>query len=311
MPLVAHSQRASKPFKIARFGGFPPGAYEDFLASMRGLGWNEGQNFIFENAGVMPEQAGRFRETRPDLIVTTTTAHALAVQRDVPSIPVVMLYSAYPVEGGVAESYARPGKNVTGNTVFAAAGTWGKLLELLREAKPDIERVSAFWTYIAPNFPRAEAEYAYAELNGAARALGLNLQIVNFDTLGGSLLDALAEIEASKPDGLLLTSFINPLQLSEVLAFASVRRKLPSIADFAWSANAVRPYPLLTYAAEPRALMRNAASSIDKILRGAKAGDLPIHQPTNFELIISQETARMIGLTIPPTLLARADRVMD
>ena len=181
------------------------------------------------------------------------------------------------------------------------------MLQLLREAKPDIKRVGILWTYVIPAFPKEEIEPGYAELNSAARSLNLELHIVEVAN-SDQVQAALAEIAEWKPEGLLLTSFLNNKARSVVAQF-SVDKGLPTIADFDWSFT--QPYPLLCYGAIYRELVQNAVASVDKILRGSSPGDLPIRRPSRFELIVSLKTAKAIGLDLPPVLLARADRVIE
>ncbi len=144
---------------------------------MRDFGWTDGEGYVVIQSGIesgsliQDEAAQRIVANKPDLIVTGTTASALAVQRATASIPIVMLYSGYPVEAGIADSLAKPGRNATGNAIYASTEVWGKMLQLLREVKPDIERVSVLWTYVIPAFPKEEIEPCYAELNSAARSL--------------------------------------------------------------------------------------------------------------------------------------------
>ena len=314
-PLASQAQNTNKaPKRIAFFPDLNPVPLEFWRADMRVLGWIEGQDFIVLPSGIesasrnpSSEDAQRIVANKPDLIFTVSTNYALAAQRATGSIPIVMLTSGYPVEAGAVDSLAKPGRNVTGNTIYAETGVWGKLLQLLREAKPDIKRVGILWTYVIPAFPKAEIEPGYAELNSAARSLNLQLRIVevaNSDQVQG----ALAEVAEWKPEGLLLTSFLNTKARSVVAQFA-VDKGLPTIADFDWSFT--QPYPLLCYGAIYRELMQNAVASVDKILRGSSPGDLPIRRPSRFELIVSLKTAKAIGLDLPPLLLATADRVIE
>ena len=314
-PFVAHAQNTNKaPKRIAFFPDLYPVSLEYWRADMRVLGWIEGQDFIvlpsgIESASRSPssEDAQRVVANKPDLIFTASTNYALAAQRATGSIPIVMLTSGYPVEAGAADSLAKPGRNVTGNTIYAETGVWGKLLQLLREAKPDIKRVGILWTYVIPAFPKEEIEPCFAELNSAARPLNLELHIVEVAN-SDQPQAALAEIDEWKPGGLLLTSFFSEKARSVVMQFA-VDKGLPTIADFDWSFT--QPYPLLCYGAIYRELVQNAVASVDKILRGSSPGDLPIRRPSRFELIVSLKTAKAIGLDLPPVLLARADRVIE
>jgi putative tryptophan/tyrosine transport system substrate-binding protein len=315
-PFVAHAQNTNKaPRRIAFFPDLIPATFEDWRADMHVLGWTEGRDFIVMQSGVeqgslipSDEAAQRVVANKPDLIFTQTTAHALALQRATGSIPIVMLYSGYPVEAGAVDSLAKPGRNVTGNAIYAGTGVWGKMLQLLREAKPDIERVGILWTYVIPAFPKKEIEPCYADLNSAARLLSLELHIVEVAN-SDQVQVALAEIEEGKPGALLLTSYLTPKAMSVVAQFA-IDKGLPTIVDFDWTLLA-QPYPLLCYGPFHRELVRSAVDSVDKILRGSSPGDLPIQRPRRFDLIVSLKTAKAIGLDIPPVLLARADRVFE
>jgi putative ABC transport system substrate-binding protein len=311
---MAWAQNTNKvPKRIAFIPDLVPATLEIWRAEMRILGWTEGQDFIVMQSGIeagsrnVGEAVRRVVANKPDLICTASTTFALAAQHATGSIPIVMTTSGYPVEAGVADSLAKPGRNVTGNSIYAETGVWGKMLQLLREVKPDIERVGVLWTYVIPAFPKEEIEPCYAELNSAARSLNLELHI--FEVANSDQLQAaLAEIAEWKPGGLLLTSFLNSKARSVVAQF-SLDKGLPTITDIDWSFT--QPYPLLCYGAVYRELVQNAAASVDKILRGTSPGDLPIRRPSRFELIVSLKTAKAIGLDLPPTLLAQADRVIE
>ena len=315
-PLGAWAQNTNKaPRRVAFFPNPVPATLEDWRADMRVLGWTEGRDFIVMQSGIetgsrspSDEAAQRVVANKPDLISTNTTAYALALQRATASIPIVMLTSGYPVEAGVADSLAKPGRNVTGNAIYTETGVWGKMLQLLREAKPDIKRVGILWTYVIPAFPKEEIEPAYAELNSAARSLNLELHIVEVAN-SDQVKAALAEIEERNPEGLLLTSLLTGKAMSVVTQFA-VDKGLPTIADFDWTRLAP-PHPLLCYGPMYRELVQNAVASVDKILRGFSPGDLPIQRPRRFELIVSLKTAKAIGIDLPPMLLAQADRVIE
>ena len=315
-PLAAGAQNTEKvPKRIAFFPDPIPATMETWRAAMRVLGWTEGRDFVVTQSSIEPgsrpaldEGAQRVVAGKPDLVVTMSTANALALQRATNSIPIVMLTSGYPVEAGVADSLAKPGRNVTGNSIYAEMGVWGKLLQLLCEAKPDIKRVGILWTYVIPAFPKEEIEPGYAELNSAARLLNLELhfvEVANSDQVAA----ALAEIDEWKPGGLLLTSNFSRKSLAAVTQF-SVDKSLPTVVDFDWTRFAP-PHPLLCYGPIYNELVQSAAASIDKILRGSSPGDLPIQRPRRFELIVSLKTAKAIGLDLPPTLLAQADRVVE
>jgi len=220
-----------------------------------------------------------------------------------------MLSSGYPVEAGVADSLAKPGRNVTGNALYAATGVWGKILQLLHDAKPTIKRVGVLWTYVVPAFPKEEIEPCFAELEKGARSFGLKLNIVDVSA-SNPLQAALLQIETGKPDGLVLTSLFTPDVLSVVTQFA-VDKGLPTIIDFDWGPYGLSPLPLLSYGPVFRGLVLRAAASANRILRGAKAGDVPIQNPDRFEMVVNLKTAQAIGLSLAEGFLLRADKVAD
>jgi putative ABC transport system substrate-binding protein len=315
-PIAARAQNATKrPKRIAFFPDLNPVQLEYWQADMRVLGWIEGQDFILLPSGMeygsrnpTTDDAQRVAANKPDLIFTVSTNYALAAQRATGSIPIVMLTSGYPVEAGVADSLAKPGRNVTGNTAYAETGVWGKLLQLLREAKPEIKRVGVLWTYLVPAFPKEEIEPGYAELYSAARSLNLELHIIEANS--DQLLAALADLEAWRPDSLLLTSFIALKARSVVTQFA-LDKGVPTIVDADWTRYTPTPHPLLCYGAVGRELVRAAVASGNEILRGSRPGDIPIRRPSRFELIVSLKTANAIGLDLSPILVAQADRVIE
>ena len=303
-PLASRAQNINRaPKRIAFFPDLYPLSLEYWRADMRVLGWIEEQDFIILLSGIeagsripSSEDAQRVVANKPDLIFTASTNYALAAQRATASIPIVMLTSGYPVEAGVADSLAKPGRNVTGNTIYAETGFLGKLLQLLGEAKPDVKRVGILWTYVIPSFPKEEIEPGYAALYSAARSLNLELHLVEVAN-SDQIQAALAGIDEWNPEGLLLTSRLNNKARSVVAQFA-VDKSLPTIADLDWSFT--EPCPLLGYGPLYRELVQSAAASIDKILRGASPSDLPIQRPRRFELIVNLKTAKAIGLDLPP-----------
>ena len=314
-PLAAGAQNSTKIVRIAVFPDFIPQVADWFSAEMKNHGWTEGRDLIIDQFGSkvsdlqLGEAAQRLAASKPDLIVTITTAHTLALQRVTSSIPIVMLSSGYPVEAGIADSLAKPGRNATGNALYAATGVWSKMLQLLQEAKPTIKRVGVLWTYVIPAFPKEEIEPCFAELQRGARSFGVTLNIVEVSN-SNPLQAALAEIETGKPDGLVLTSLFVPDALSAVTQFA-VDKGLPTIIDFDWAPYGVSPLPLLSYGPVFRGLVLRAAAAANKILRGTKPGDLPIQNPDRFEMIVNLKTAQAIGLSLPEGFVLRADKVTE
>jgi len=309
--------QARLPQKPVRIGMLPdpvePG-HRLFIDAMRERGWSTPRDFVELKSGldfgVQIEQAARrIVEQAPDVIFTVNTAYALAAHRLTATVPIVMWTSGYPVEAGLARSLARPGKNVTGNSLYAGIDIWGKLLELLREASPGIKRVGVLWDYTQPFHPQEEVAPLLDRMQHAASALRIAANVVQVrhpDQLPG----ALAEIDAKRPQAMLITTG-PPLftRQAEVMEFA-VARRLPTITDFRWRAEIV-PYPLFVYAPSTLDLVVRAVGYVDRILRGAAPGELPIQQPAKFQLVVNLTTARRIGLTLPRSILLRSDQMVE
>jgi putative tryptophan/tyrosine transport system substrate-binding protein len=283
--------------------------------AMLKFGWVNGREVIVQDSGVpngsplFDEAVGKVVDAAPDLILTFSSHYALMLHRATKTIPIVMWTCGYPVEVGVAQSLARPGKNVTGNTQYAGTGVWGKMLEMLAEAKPGIRRIGVYWGYVPPAFPKEEIEPCYRELREAGAALGLQINIVEIST-PDQIPAALSRIAAGKPDALLLTT--SPVlwdSRATVLEFAK-RRRLPTIVDFPWLSTD-DPHPLMTLAPRTEELVGRAVATMDRIRIGARPGDLPIQLPSKFEILVNKKTAAAINLQLPQTLLLRADRVIE
>jgi len=314
---LAHAQRRAKPFRIGLLPEFDdiPDYRKDLAALLGELGWREGRDFNFVvtgakySPGEMDGAARRMVQEKPDLILAAATAYAAAAHRLTKTIPIVMLASGYPVEAGIAHSLARPGKNVTGNTIYAGTGVWGKFLELLREAKPGIRRIGMLMAYVPPGHAREETDPVLLEASQAADKLGVRLHIVEVAAPDRAAA-AMAEVEAKAPEALLLTSGQGLWTVRESVMKFAVKHRLPTMVDFVWAG--IEPPPLLSYAPELQALWRPALSYVVRILRdGANPADLPIQQPSKFELVINLRAAKAIGLTLPQSFLLRADRVIE
>ncbi len=248
-------------------------------------------------------------EEKPDLIFTNNLGYAIAAHKLTKTIPIVMWVSGFPVEGGVAMSLARPGKNVTGLTIYAGAEVFGKLVQLLREAKPRVKRIGALCTYLPPFHPPEEAEPILREIRDAGRSLGIDVRIFEI-AKPEEATDALAAVVAERMEALVLTSGVSTAsRRQEIMQFA-VEKRLPTITDIRWVG--VEPQPLLSYGAVPSLLIRQATAYVERILwGGAKPGDLPIQLPSKFELVVNLKTAKAIGITIPQSILIRADEVIQ
>jgi putative ABC transport system substrate-binding protein len=245
-----------------------------------------------------------------DLIVTVTTPLALDVRRASASIPVVMITSGFPVEAGVAASLARPGRNVTGNSVYAGGGIFGKYLEFLKSVRPRLKRLGVFWDWIPPNILLEEVQPAIEEFRASASTLDIVLRF--YEIRSTTDLDAaLSMLGPGAIDALFATSGpVNgqPRNSARLVQF-STDRKIPTMTDF--RGRLFRAGFLMTYSPSPSHLSRKAADYVDRILKGANPGDLPIERPSKFDLIINLKTAKALGLTIPESLLQRADQVIE
>jgi ABC-type uncharacterized transport system substrate-binding protein len=300
-----------------RIGGLFVGALSDpvekrleaaFLEGLRKYGWVEGQNVLIEGrwAEGQPELFGPYAAdlvSRGDIevIVAVGTQATREAKMRTTTIPIVMVYTYDPVAVGLVASLARPGGNITG-TANQLNDMLEKSVELLRELVPDLHRLFVLWQPSNPG-----SRHAFGELDKLATRLGLIVSSAPLET-DGDLEPALASIAAAQPQGLYVHSI--PLAFRhrrEIGAFAAAQH-LPAIAG---ASEFVRDGLLLSYAPDIATMFRRAGYYVDRLLRGTKAAELPVEQPTKFELVINLKTAKAIGLTVPPSLLARADEVIE
>src|SRR5437899_2867664 len=278
-----------------------------FFQHLRGLGYVEGHNLVVERrysegrAERFPEFAAELTRLNLDLLIVTTTPAALAVKNATKTIPVVLTNSIDPVGVGLVASLARPGGNITG-TSQQAPDIFAKRLQLLVQAIPNVSTVAVLWNAANPANARS-----WREVQEAGRVLGIKLQ--SREVRAPSDFErVLAEMTRERPDALLLIGDRLTLQHgAEIVDFATQKR-IPSMLDRAYLETAGA---LLSYGAEEEELWRRAADLADKILKGAKPADLPIEQPTKFKFVINLKTAKTLGLTIPQSVLLRADEVIQ
>jgi putative ABC transport system substrate-binding protein len=306
--------QAQQPKKIAKIGYLVPSNaaahapnLEAFRQGLRDLGYVEGKTFVLERRYAegrferLPELARELVGLKVDVIVANSDVTIAALKRETRTIPIVMSNSTDPVATGLVASLARPGGNVTGLSNISPELS-GKRLELLREVVPGLSRVAIIWN---PDLRGAMFDYNATE--GAARSLRLQLQSV--EVLRAEDLDrAFSEITKERAQALILTGS-NPVAFGnrgKIASFAQSNR-LPSIYS---TSPFVDAGGLMSYGPSNLDMFRRAATYVDKILKGAKPADLPVEQPTKFELVINLKTATQIGVTIPPNVLARADRVI-
>jgi putative ABC transport system substrate-binding protein len=310
----AHTQQPKKVPRIGYLSSTDPATesagVEIIRLALRELGYIEGQNIASEyryaegKVDRAPELAAELVRLKVDIIVVSGGPPPIrAAKNATKTIPIVMVgLGADPVEAGLVDSLARPGGNVTGLTNLARE-LGGKRLELLKEAVPKVARVAVLYD---PAF-RGSVIDVKEVLPVAARTLGLTIQ--PWEVRGADGLEKVfAALNKERPDGLYVPAS-GPLMRANqkrIVAFA-LKSRLPSVHSYR---EAVDAGGLMYYGADQADSYRRVATYVDKILKGAKPGDLPIEQPTKFELVINLKTAKQIGLTIPPNVLARADRVI-
>jgi ABC-type uncharacterized transport system substrate-binding protein len=239
-----------------------------------------------------------------DVIVAAGAPHALAVKQTTRTIPIVFAVAADPVTDGLVTSLARPGGNVTGLSSFGPELV-GKRLELLRQAVPGVSRVAVLWQPGGSGERTDKDMLKRAEV--AARALGVRLQFV--EARGPADIDrAFSDMTRERADALIVLG--SPMFFAERrrLVDLAAKHRLPALYS---ARDSVDAGGLMSYGQNFADLFRRAATYVDKILKGAKPADLPVEQPTKFELVINLRTAKALGLTIPPSLLARADQVIE
>jgi putative ABC transport system substrate-binding protein len=316
VPLAAEAQSAAK---VARIGYLATGSLESpelrasldaFRQGLREHGYVEGQNIVIEYRPAdgkierLPRLATELARLKVDLIVAGATPAARAAQHATTTIPVVAVAMGDPVRDGLVASLARPGGNITGST-FLGPELVPKRLELLKEALPKVSRVAALWHPGA--FGERTSEDMLKGTEAAARTLGVRLQLVEVRR-PDELDRAFSTMTRERFDALIV--FPSPMLFGERRrVFALVAKsRLPSMFN---NRESVELGGLISYGVSITDLNRRAAIYVDKILRGAKPVDLPVEQPTKFELVINLKTAKALGLTIPPSLLQRADEVIQ
>ena len=307
-PLAAEAQQG----KVWRIGyvvaGAGPNALNSaFIRALPGVGLIEGKNVIVERR-YMGGREGQYAEVLADLertmdvIVVTGPPAALAARRVVTKVPVIFAAVGDPVAIGLVQSLAKPGGNFTGVAFDASPEIAAKRLALLKEAAPAVARIAALWSSTDPvGIP------ALRQVEDAARQLRVTVQ--SFDVRQPDDFDTLfAQIHKANLDGLLVIGGpVNVIHQKRIVEFAAVQ-KLPVISI---SRDYIDEGGLMSYGPSLAANMAYMVHYVDKILRGAKPADLPVEQPTKFELVINLKTAKALGLTIPPSVLLRADQVIE
>jgi putative tryptophan/tyrosine transport system substrate-binding protein len=311
-PHAAEAQPAGKVYRMGYLSSTSPASARTLLEAFRQglgeLGWVEGQNLVVEYRFAegqhdrLPELAAELVRLKVDLIAAGPTPPALAARNVTRTIPIVMTAVGDPVRMGLVTSLARPGGNVTGVSFDVSLEVFAKGLELLKESVPKLRRVA-----ILSNPANPAQAVAVGDVTAAARSLGLQLRVL--EARGPSAFDgAFAVMANDRVQALLVLTDSVFLIHRARLADLATRYRLPSMYAIKES---VEAGGFMSYGPSLVAAFRRAAIFVDKIFKGAKPADLPVEQPTKFELVINLKTAKALGLTIPQSLLLRADQVIE
>jgi putative ABC transport system substrate-binding protein len=304
---------AQLPTKVPRIGFLGAasasaltGQLDAFRQGLRELGYIEGKNIVVEyryadgKVDRLPELAAELVGLKLDVIVTYQTPSVLALKKASTTIPIVFAMLSFPVENGIIASFARPGGNATGLTVLSEELN-GKRLELLKETVPKVTRIGVLSNLTNPTQP-----LEWKEIQAAAQGIAVKLQSLgvrsakDFDSVFEAALKERIQALINLPEALFI------VHLNRIVEFAA-NNKLPAMYS---SPEFVQAGGLMSYSPIITDLWRRAATYVDKILKGTKPADLPVERPTKFEFVINLKTAKQIGLTIPPNVLARADKVI-
>ena len=302
-----HRSEAQQPRKIPRIGVIVSGGYEAFEQGLRDLGYIEGQNVLIErrygegNLDRMPIIVNELVKQQVDILFVTNQVAILAAKKSTQTIPIIMVSSVDPVMAGLVDSLSRPGGNITGLSQLSR-NLSAKRVELLRETLPGISRFAILWDPEGPG-PRV----AYKEYQAAAQMVNGRVQSLEIRGPKPNIEGVFQAAKAKRADAVVIVA--NPLTTvyEQVIVEQAIKNRIPSMGE---GGRIVRRGALMSYGSDITELYRRAATYVDKILKGTKPADLPVEQPTKFELVINLKTAKHIGLIIPPNVLVRADRVI-
>jgi putative ABC transport system substrate-binding protein len=307
-PLGSRAQQGGKKYLIGRFTAGEPDHTSDVLTqALRELGWVEGENVVFERRYAenrlerLPEKAADLVRLKVDVIVAGGTLAPLAAKRATSTIPIVLTTCGDPLGTGLVASLARPGGNVTGMSIMGP-DLGGKRLELLKDLSPRLARVAVLRNAATPN-----TAIVLKETQEAGRRLGVEVQ--SLEVRGPNDFDGAFEaMRKQRPDAIITAEDPLTFAYRKRIADFAAEQRLPSLSglsDFAAVGG------LMSYGPNIVDVVRRAAPYVDKILKGAKPADLPVQQPTKYELVINLKAAKALRIEILPTLLARADEVIE
>lgn len=303
--------QAQQPTKIPRIGylsgtGSEAPTIVGFRRGLRDLGYIEGKNILIEyrDTGVtldrIPNLVAELVQLKVDVLIVSTGPTIRAAKQATKTIPIVMVTTEDPVATGLIDSLAHPGGNITGFTLLTRDLT-GKRLELLKELVPTISRIG----YLLPESP--DTRDRFKEYEAAARALKVTIQSLELQRQNPDFEGAFRTAAKARMSALITARNALLIVNRKHIADLAIKNRLPSMSE---RNDMVEAGGLVSYGTDEAENYRRAAVYVDKILKGAKPADLPVEQPTKFEFVINLKTAKQIGLTIPPNLLARADRVI-
>jgi putative ABC transport system substrate-binding protein len=311
-PLAVQAQQSGRVYRIVYLGNSSPTLEADlvdaFRQGLRNLNYVEGQNVVIEYRWAegrndrFPALVAEAVRLKVDIILTSGTPATLAAKEGTRTIPIVIAAMGDPIGAGVVPSLARPGGNITGLASMSPEID-GKRLELLKELVPGVSRIAVLWN---PTNPNNAARIMH--IQAAAKTLRLTLEPLVGAGDRQDLDKGFAAIVAGRADALVVESDRALLAHRVQIVDFATRRRLPALYAYR---EFVQAGGLVSYAPSYTAMFRRAAKYVDKILTGAKPGDLPVEQPTEFELVLNLKTARALGLTIPQALLLRADQVIE
>jgi putative ABC transport system substrate-binding protein len=313
MMTVAHAQPSAKVYRIGWLGhgSVPTSAnpgISDFQQGLRDYGYIDGKNVVVEfryasgNVDKLPELASELTRLKVDIIVTSGEPATFAAKGATNAIPIVATeFGLDPVKAGLVASLNRPGGNVTGLSSISEE-LWKRRIQLLKGLAPKIGRVAVLWNSANPG-----NKSCLTEIQTAADAMGLQLK--SLEVSDAKTLDrAFAVMTTESPDALAICWDSVTLEYAKAIASFALKRRLPTVAPLK---EYVQAGSLLSLGTSLPAHRRRAAYYIDKIFKGAKPADLPVEQPTNFELVVNLSTAKALGLTLPPTVVVLADDLIE
>jgi putative ABC transport system substrate-binding protein len=307
-PLGVAAQQTAKVHRIGYLGFVPTPDEDAFRDGLRELGYVEGKNVVIEYRWAQPDPerfpilAAELVAAGVDVIVTPSSVAIIAAKKATTTIPIVGLIVLEPVEMGIVKSLARPGGNVTGLTWEVGTEQVGKKLAIFKQLVPTASRMAAIWNPTLPGLARY-----WTPFQAAATSLGIAVNSVEYSR-AEDLDHALVTILKDRPDAIFFWGDPLAIPRRQTLCEFALKNRLPTLGPARYFTDAGC---LISYAPSRLDQFRRAPLYVDKILKGAKPADLPMEQPTKFELIINGRTAKALGLTIPPSLLLMADQVLE